>query len=109
MNRISSKQAKAHAITGEVKRIVFHRDGGLCVYCKRAGSPEAHYIPRSKGGLGIEENILTLCRECHDKFDRKIPIPAKEREGMKEFFQDYLKSHYPDWDESKLIYRKGML
>ena len=29
------------------------------------------------------------------------------RETMGEFFKGYLQSKYPDWDESKLIYRKG--
>jgi len=32
---------------------------------------------------------------------------SSERPKMKEFFGDYLKSKYPDWDEEKLIYKKG--
>lgn len=103
MKPVSSKRARALAIPPGVKRIVNLRDGGRCVYCGRSGLPEAHYIPRSKGGLGVPENILTLCRPCHDKFDNG---PKLLREGMREYFRDYLMAQYPDWDETKLIYHK---
>ena len=71
--------------------------------CGRPGLPEAHYIPRSQGGLGIEQNIVTLCRECHDKFD------FGDRETMDALggiIRAYLMGEYPDWDESKLVYEK---
>lgn len=103
MKHISSKRAKALSISQETKRIVFHRDGGLCVYCRDVGNPEAHFVPRSKGGLGIPENILTLCRKCHDRFDHG---KRYERDGMREYLREYLQSQYPDWDESKLYYHK---
>jgi hypothetical protein len=31
-----------------------------------------------------------------------------DRNAMEKFVRDYLKSKYPDWDEDKLIYKKGM-
>ena len=99
----SSKRALALAISEETKQRVWCRDAGRCVYCRRPGIPEAHFIPRSKGGLGIPENILTLCRPCHDRYDHG---GRYEREGMREFFREYLMHYYPDWDESKLIYHK---
>jgi len=97
----SSKRALALAITQEVKRAVHKRDGGRCVWCGRPGLPEAHFVRRSKGGLGIEQNILTLCRPCHYNFDSGI-----NRETMRDFFRKYLKVKYPDWDEEKLYYRR---
>ena len=103
MKPISSRQAKAKAISSTVKMIVYHRDNGRCVYCQKPGNPEAHFISRAKGGLGVPQNILTLCRECHDKYDNGT---REERDGMKEYFREYLISQYPDWDESKLIYRR---
>lgn len=103
MKRISSKRAKALAIDTDTKRIVFERDGGICVWCGRRGIPEAHFIPRSKGGLGIPENILTLCRPCHDRYDNGS---RRGRELMRDRFREYLKERYPEWDETKLIYRK---
>lgn len=102
---MKSKRTKALAISDEVRERVRERDRGLCVYCGKPGLPEAHFIARSHSGLGIEQNILTLCRPCHERFDRG---KREEREGMKEYFRDYLMSFYPDWDEEKLYYKKGM-
>lgn len=103
MKRLSSKRSKALAISPTVKRIVYIRDGGRCVYCMAEGLPEAHYIPRSQGGLGVPENILTLCRSCHDRFDNG---DRQTREGMREYFREYLQSKYPDWSEDALVYKK---
>lgn len=104
MKHLSSKQAKAKSISPETKMIVFERDGRRCIYCgSLEGLPNAHFIPRSLGGLGIEQNIITLCLSCHDRYDRGGKL---KREGMKEFFREYLQSCYPDWDESKLYYHK---
>lgn len=103
MRPVSSRRARALAIPAPVKRAVWERDGGRCVYCLQPGLPEAHFIPRSHGGLGIEENVLTLCRPCHDRFDHGT---RHEREGMREYFAEYLRSRYPDWNEEILKYRK---
>lgn len=103
MKNISSKRAKALSIPTWVKMDVYQRDNRRCVYCGRPGNPEAHFIPRSKGGLGIPENIVTLCRDCHRMFDQGI---REEREGMREYLKEYLQSKYPEWDEKKLIYHK---
>lgn len=104
MKRISSKRAKACAISPKVKAVVWERDHHCCVYCKSIYAfPEAHYIPRSRGGLGIEENILTLCRLCHDAFDNGT---ATMRQEIGHYCRDYLKALYPGWDERNLIYRK---
>lgn len=96
-----SRQTKAHEIPRKVKEAVFKRDGGACVWCAHVGAPNAHYIARGHGGLGIEENILTLCPNCHRRYDQ-----TTDREKMREYFKEYLQSKYPDWDEEKLIYKK---
>ena len=55
------------------------------------------------GGLGIEENIVTLCDSCHMAFDQ-----SPKRKSLREYIRRYLKMKYPDWDETKLVYKKGM-
>ena len=80
-----------------------------CINCGRPapqGRPtafsNAHFISRAQGGLGIPENGLTLCPECHRKYDQ-----TTARKEMLEVFREYLKSKYQDWDESKLYYRRN--
>lgn len=109
MKNRSSKRAKALAITRTVKETVMERDGG-CVWCRLTGIrtglpayPEAHYIPRSRGGLGVEENILTLCRPHHYQYDNGS---KNQREKMRNLFRIYLMNKYPEWDEKKLYYHK---
>lgn len=95
-----SRRTKALEILPNVKQRVFDRDM-CCVWCGKQGQPNAHFIARSQGGLGIEENILTLCLECHRRYDQ-----STDRQKMREYFKSYLMSKYPDWDETKLIYKK---
>lgn len=95
------RQTKATAISKAVKLAVLERDEGKCVNCDRRGLPEAHFIGRAQGGLGIEENIATLCRECHDLYDN-----SEHRAEIREKMRKHLMSKYPDWDEKKLYYKK---
>lgn len=69
-----SDRTKATSIPPEVKLVVGERDGHRCIMCGRydpsanEGRAEwscAHYIPRSHDGMGIEQNIVTLCPACH--------------------------------------------
>jgi len=67
---MKSRRTKALEIPQKVKRAVWKRDGERCILCGSPhAAPEAHYVPRSAGGLGVEENIVTLCRSCHDAYD----------------------------------------
>ncbi len=97
-----SKRTRALMISKAVKDKVYGRDGGRCIFCCKPGLPEAHYISRAHGGLGIEENVVTACRLCHDLMDN-----SSERPFMLAHAREYLKAQYPGWDESKLIYKKG--
>lgn len=99
--RYKTRRAKACDFPKAVKERIGERDGGLCVLCGRPGQPNAHYIPRSHGGLGIEENGLTLCWPCHQRFDN-----SPDRPYLREKIRDYLMTHYPVWDEQNLYYRK---
>lgn len=96
-----NKRTKALQIPPRVKREVYERDGGHCIICGSPGDPVAHYISRAQGGLGIEENVVTLCYGCHRAYDQ-----GPHREAFRRVIADYLKGRYPHWDESNLIYRK---
>ena len=99
---LKSKRSRACDIPPKVKKAVWIRDNGRCVFCGRLGNPNAHFISRAKGGLGVEQNILTLCNDCHRRYDQ-----TTDRKALKEYFTAYLKSQYVDWDENKLYYKKG--
>lgn len=103
-------RAKALEITLSVKRAVAARDSvenwPCCIFC---GAPapvggiawsNAHFVPRSQGGLGIEQNVLTVCPDCHWKMDQTVT-----REAMLEYAEQYLKSKYKSWTRTKCIYR----
>ena len=97
-----NKRTKALMIPKEVKEAVFERDNYCCVYCgSPSGEPVAHYLARSQGGSGIEENILTLCYKCHRRYDQ-----THHRAEMKTFFKNYLKKKYRWWNEDFLVYRR---
>jgi hypothetical protein len=108
-----SRRAKACDIPQSVKHEVWERDGGRCIFCGGAYNvmPNAHFVSRANGGLGIPENILTACtrltkNDCHFRFDSG---PEEVKESMREQAREYLKSIYPGWDESKLYYKKEAL
>lgn len=99
---MKSKRSKACDISKKVKDIVWERDGKRCILCgSRLAMPNAHYIPRSKGGLGVEENTVTLCRFCHERYDQ-----STDRRVIGHYIENYLKSKYPEWDKTNLIYNK---
>lgn len=109
---MKADRTKALEIPAKVKRAVAERDSvdghPCCIWCGKPAPTSnplafsnAHFIPRSKGGLGIVENTLTLDWECHLKFDQ-----SDERSNMRGILRGYLKSKHPEWSEDKLIYKK---
>lgn len=97
-----TKRTKALTISPKVKAVIWERDGCRCVVCGSCeAAPNAHYIARSQGGLGIEENIVTLCQTCHHDFDF-----SPRRFELAILIREYLQSKYPYWNDDDLIYRK---
>jgi 5-methylcytosine-specific restriction endonuclease McrA len=123
---IRKKRRQLTDIPRTVKLTVWARDNGQCIYCKGrrpeylepivngkrkmasafyTPSPNAHFIPRSKGGLGVEENIVTLCQLCHHDFDNGKD--AERKKDIGKFIENYLKNYYgPEWNVEKLIYSR---
>ena len=106
------KRTKELQITRDTKKRVARRDAQddwpCCVYCGLPAPMDAplafscaHYIARAHGGLGIEQNILTLCPRCHNEYDK-----TESHEKMKAYFRDYLSEKYEDWQEQDLSYKK---
>lgn len=99
---MKSKRAKACDIPQKVKEAVWERDNHRCIICGSGmAMPNSHFIRRSQGGLGIEENIVTMCMRCHSMYDQYI-----DREAMESYTEQYLRNKYPGWDREKLIYKK---
>lgn len=96
------RETKATGITIEVKKAVFKRDHERCVWCgSPQGIPNAHIIRRSQGGRGIEQNIVTLCPECHKMMDE-----GKHGEKIKEYVTWLMTIYYPGWNPEDVIYHK---
>lgn len=100
-----SKRSKACDISQKTKEIVWNRDNQSCIICRKyvpKTYANAHYIKRSQGGLGIEQNIVTLCPYCHYEEDFGQNTKLYEQQ-----IESYLKGKYgTSWDKSKLIYSK---
>lgn len=97
-----SKRTKACDITNKVKIKVWERDEYRCIFCGSSQAmPNVHYIPRAKGGLGIEQNVVTACIECHMLLDQSVL-----RKEMLEKAKRHLQKHYEDWNEESLVYKK---
>ena len=103
---MKTARSKACDIKQATKKKVWERDGERCIVCGNPQAmPNAHFIPRSKGGLGVEQNIVTLCQNCHHAYDNTVQRPF-----FRKYIQEYLQSKYgAEWDEEKLYYKKERL
>lgn len=99
--RGNKSRTKAVDINSKIKKIVLERDKGLCVICGKVGIPNMHYIRRSQGGLGIEQNVVCGCLQCHNDYDNGLKL--KE---YKEIIKEHLKGEYEGWNEKDLYYKK---
>ena len=88
-------------ISAKVKKQVWERDHHACVICgSHQAMPNAHvFINRSHGGLGIPENVATLCNKHHHWFDNGLDWQHKY---VKERLYNYMFKLYPNLDITKL-------
>lgn len=91
-------------IPKDVRERVYERDSydgcPCCVWCGRPKYVEVHhFIERSRGGRGIEENLVCLCKRCHTKVHQGDT-------DIQNLIREYLAEHYEGWDEQSLIARK---
>lgn len=99
----------------ETRRIIYYRDNETCIFCKIGFHMECkdpmlyqikdimHYINKSQGGLGIQQNGALGCRYHHSLLDNG----NKElRPAMLAVFKEHLRQQYPNWNEKALVYNK---
>ena len=99
------KQTKKTEIPKKVKMAVWNRDMHKCIFCEKLVSwnyANAHFIPRSAGGLGIEENIFTACDDCHREQDNGLNTKVYTDKA-----ENHLRACYgSNWNIENLIYKK---
>ena len=98
---MKSKRSKACDIPKSVREKVWLRHSGQCLFCGERGTDYAHYISRSNGGLGIEENIVLLCRKCHFELDQ-----TTKRKDLLQIVKRYLVVKYPLFKDGDRVYKK---
>ena len=99
---MKSKRTKALEISEKTKLIVWERDNQQCIFCHKwvpIQCANSHFIKRSQGGLGIQQNIMTNCPECHRKFD-----DTTNRKEMIKIAEKYFRSKYRKWNKKELLY-----
>ena len=57
--------------------IKFYQDFPNCYYCgillARENRSLDHFVPRSRGGSGEEENLVTACKKCNQRKGNMLP------------------------------------
>ena len=110
-----STRSKACEFGAQARQEIYFRDSGNCIFCsggfpfpedwfERQIDGVMHYIPRSRGGLGIAKNGALGCHYHHRMLDNGADTWMRDK--MKEYFREYLERHYPGWNEEDLIYDK---
>lgn len=100
-----SNQTKATDISAKVRAKVYRRDDHRCVYCHTTYALQlAHvFVNRSHGGLGVEENLVTLCIEHHMSLDNG---KLEKSQPIREVVESYLRYTYPNINIDNLKYKK---
>ena len=53
-------------ISNKTRKAVYRRDSYACALCDSTKGLQVHHvIPRGKGGIDSEQNLITLCCFCH--------------------------------------------
>jgi 5-methylcytosine-specific restriction endonuclease McrA len=70
----------------KLHRTILERDGWHCQFCGSMQNLQVHHLNfRSQAGGDDEQNLITLCVECHEKLHREVvakgPIALTPLEG----------------------------
>lgn len=90
--KLSNKQRKA----------IYRRDGYQCALCGSTRYLQLHHcIPRGKGGKDTDQNLITLCSDCHALAHglNLHDYPDMRQSDIELLIVEYLADEYaPDWD-----------
>lgn len=94
-----NNRTKAVDVSQAVRKQVLQRDAYRCIFCRKSDAlTMAHVIPRSQGGLGIAENLVTACSKCHWKMDRT---------HYREYYLEYAQKHLDKFHErTERVFKK---
>lgn len=99
---MASKMSKACDISPKVRKEVLKRDGQQCIICGTNQNLQiAHYVSRARLGLGIPQNLAVMCASCHYQMDN-----GKFHRELQKAVREHLQTHYEEWNEKDLVYRK---
>lgn len=109
-----SRRSRAAEFGPKVRKRIKERDRA-CVFCQWGYHMESttamgymgmqimHIIPRSQGGMGVEQNGVIGCIYHHQLLDNGN---KGLREDMKGRLEEYMKRMYPGWTREEVTYRK---
>ena len=80
----------------KTKRKAIERDGNCCVICGKYGCDVHHIVFRSQGGKSTLDNLVCLCRECHNT--KAHGAKAKEYRTMFQLYVAGVEHGNPDFD-----------
>jgi len=71
-----------------VRQYVMHRDNHTCQHCKGKSKEDrlhVHHIVSRRVGGDRPENLVTLCKKCHDDYHKgRIKLDVKKRPGFRD-------------------------
>ncbi len=80
MKKIPSKSPRLRLDANsyhELHRQILERDGWRCQACGSMQNLQVHHLKlRSRSGGDEEQNLITLCAECHERVHRKSGYEA---------------------------------
>jgi predicted restriction endonuclease len=94
----------------EEKAIIRQREEYKCFFCEsKTNLTAAHiFVWKKDGGKCTQENLMCLCRECHDKMDFCKGITREEQIRMLRQCMAYLTFYYCDYDTQREIPKRKL-
>ena len=91
-------------ISNKTRKAVYRRDDYACALCDSTKGLQVHHvIPRGKGGIDSEQNLITLCCFCHAAVHgQPIDVTEMTAADYEQACIEYLADYYaPDWNPWK--------